>query len=852
MTASLWSASDPTDAVVNPADRGWTMVAMPSDAFAARLEHLPDAELVALFRARPDLLIRPLPRGFDQLAHRLDSPQSLSRALAELDRDCLRVGMAAALLTVPPTPAHIAAFLGAPVDAVERVAADLVARGLGWLEPADGPDGTAGDRVVRLTGTLHAHWNAAFAGLRPAATLARNVVVADLRATVNALGADPADLRKPELVALLTERLSEPARVAAIIAELPRPAREFLRDLRDLASGQFIRPFFGGPAERRAEAAARQALVRSGLLLLVNNRAELPREVATAAWISEDGLGLSGPPDAPRPSAAPAVVASAAQAGAAEALRAVTALVDEAAAVPLAALKNGGIGVRERQRLTKRLSLPLDDLPLWIDLAATAGLLTRTDGGYGPGPRFAPWRDEPARRQWAALALAWYQLGHAPSARDSEPDEDRETPPPLPIDSEAGIIRRALLRAATGGRSARLAGTYIDWYAPLHGYAPAARDAIVAATIREAELLGVVAVDVLTGLGEALLAEAANVADLAVVSLEMALGVSATTLAEEIAAAAERLGDRCEPLLPTAPTSLILQSDLTALVSGQPTAAMSRLLRAAAVPESRGAAAVWRFTSVSVRTAMDAGWSADDLLADLRAAAHRPLPQALEYLIADVARRHGHVRVRGLRSAVLGDEPTLTEVLHTRILAKLHLARLAPTVLSSPEEPPTVLAELRRAGFYPMPEDATGTIILPAKDNTLGPPAAGATGKASRGQKTGGDAAAAVPSRRVTPAALIAHLRTAELAGIPELSPRASDLSRLNDRLAEAELTLLAEAIDSHTDIVITYRDKNGSRTIRRVQPGTMYGRWLVAYCHLRNDDREFTIANIETVAPAH
>ncbi|MCL9795191.1 hypothetical protein MXD58_012940, partial [Frankia sp. AgKG'84/4] len=120
---------------------------MPSDAFAARLEHLPDAELVALFRARPDLLIRPLPRGFDQLAHRLDSPQSLSRALAELDRDCLRVGMAAALLTVPPTPAHIAAFLGAPVDAVERVAADLVARGLGWLEPADGPDGTAGDRV---------------------------------------------------------------------------------------------------------------------------------------------------------------------------------------------------------------------------------------------------------------------------------------------------------------------------------------------------------------------------------------------------------------------------------------------------------------------------------------------------------------------------------------------------------------------------------------------------------------------------------------------------------------------------------------------------------------------------------
>jgi hypothetical protein len=30
-----------------------------------------------------------------------------------------------------------------------------------------------------------------------------------------------------------------------------------------------------------------------------------------------------------------------------------------------------------------------------------------------------------------------------------------------------------------------------------------------------------------------------------------------------------------------------------------------------------------------------------------------------------------------------------------------------------------------------------------------------------------------------------------------------------------------------------------------------VYGRWLDSFCHLRGADREFTIANIESVAPA-
>jgi hypothetical protein len=62
----------------------------------------------------------------------------------------------------------------------------------------------------------------------------------------------------------------------------------------------------------------------------------------------------------------------------------------------------------------------------------------------------------------------------------------------------------------------------------------------------------------------------------------------------------------------------------------------------------------------------------------------RALPQPLDYLISDVARRHGSVRVRDVRSCVTGSEAEITEILHTRSLRRLQLSRLAPTVLASP------------------------------------------------------------------------------------------------------------------------------------------------------------------------
>src|SRR6185312_7601389 len=212
-------------------------------------------------------------------------------------------------------------------------------------------------------------------------------------------------------------------------------------------------------------------------------------------------------------------------------------------------------------------------------------------------------------------------------------------------------------------------------------------------------------------------------------------------------------------LLPRVRGLLVLQSDLTAVASGQVGAGAARLLAAAAEPESRGTAATWRFTPGSVRAALDAGWTVDELRTELVAISDRPLPQPLEYLLTDVARRHGAVRVRGARCCVTGSEAEVAEILATRTLRTLHLSRLAPTVLASPFELDEVVARLRAAGFAPMPEDAQGTVIVPDRS-------ASAEETVARGPR---------PRLRVDAAELAERLRS----GVGEVEPVSASYAEL-------------------------------------------------------------------------
>lgn len=741
-------------------------------SFAGYLSALDKDALVRLLDVRPDVRREPVPSGFRQLAQRLSGVESIVPALHTLCRDTLIAGEAVALLGEAATAPAVAALLGADEKSVRDELAVLCAIGLAW---ADG-------EVLHQPEVLRDQWMTEVGGGRPAVKLAGAALADELRACLSALGVDVAGLRKVELVARLGEVMADSRLLGDVIRGLPAAARVRLEELR---LGDFGGMFgFGAP---RGRVDPTELLVRAGLVLRSNRRPEVPREVAVAAWLVDHNLGLTGRPAV---AAAAGLPATAAVAAAREAVRAVSTLLDEAARKPVAALKKGGVGTRERGRLAKLLGLPDDVLVLSIDIAFAAGLLGEVEGGYAPTGAYGTWREAAPGAQWAALAVAWHGIEHAPLMR--EIDGDRELPPPLPLMSMAGEMRRAMLREARAGLSVRGVGAEIDWFCPLHGYEPGARDEKTAATVREAELLGVVAGDRVSGLGDAVLA---------------AIGTGGDVVADA--------AEGCASLLPEAGCTVILQSDLTAVVTGQPTAAVARLLAAAALNEARGDAAVWRFTPAGVRAALDAGWTAAELLAELADVADRAVPQPLEYLVNDAARRHGQVRVRETRSCVVADEALATEILNTRELTKLRLSRVAPTVLTSPYQLDHVLERLRAAGLSPVGEKADGTTVVERREE-------------HRAEETGIVAARAVVDAPELAARLLADPdgdRDAPRSGTVDL------IARLNPHLDDAELVLLSHAIDNQDDVLISYKDKNGGHTVRQVRPYGIRGRWLESFC---------------------
>ncbi len=783
-------------------------------SFAEYLSGVGERPLTAMLRARPDVLVQPVPRSFDQLAQRLGGAESLAAALRTANRDTVGASQAIVALGASATILSLVRLLDASEQAVRDGVAQLYETGLAWDSSG----------ILCLSPRLEAHWLAEIGGGRPVAKIAGSVLAENLRAAVGAFGPVPDGLRKTDLTARLSAIMADPPLLAKVIAELPRPARdrlgEYRRGYSDYYSG-YGRSRPRGPGHRDPT----ELLIAAGLLLPVNYGLELPREVAVAAWLGERGLTLTGQPQISRTGADELAARRAATAAAQEALRAVTTLLDEACATPITALKKGGVGPRERVRLAKRLSMPQDVLLLWIDLTYAAGLLGRAEAGYAPTQSYAEWRGADPGWRWAVLVDAWYSLEHAPTSRGIE--GDKELPPPLPLGSAAGLLRRALLDAAGSGRSVCAVGEVIDWFFPLHGYDPGQRVEKVAAAVREAELLGVIATDVLSELGEHLLAVMGST------------GTDAPQSAPKDAVA--ELARRCTVLLPETSCSVILQSDLTAVVSGQPSAAVARLLNGAAVAESHGSAGTWRFSPASVRSALDTGWTAQDLIAELAAMSARPVPQPLEYLITDAARRHGQLRVRGMRSCVVADETLITEVLHTRSLGKLHFSQLAPTVLASPSSLDDVLKRLREVGLSPMAEDAQGTVILEARHDHQAP--------------THERAVITAPRSALSATELVQRLMADPLGkavGVSADSDTFEVLSQLNCHLDDAELELLCDAVDHQNDVLIVYRDKNGSCSTRAIRPQQLYGRWLDSWCHLRNAQRDFAVANIESVGPAH
>jgi Helicase conserved C-terminal domain len=349
-------------------------------------------------------------------------------------------------------------------------------------------------------------------------------------------------------------------------------------------------------------------------------------------------------------------------------------------------LRNGGLASRDVAALARRLDTDTAHATFLVETASAAGLLAPAPAGLLPTTAYDRWLADPAAGRWRLLADAWWS---APRLFARSAAAGTHALGPEAESSAAVDLRGSVL----GGAAAAGPGTVIDatalaadlaWQLPRLVSGPADAAAVTASTWREATWLGLVALD-------------------AVSSFASLVG---------------RPGDPWPPelleLFPAPVETIMIQADLTAVAAGPLSHAVAAELRLLADQESRGAGGVFRFSAGSLRRAYDRGWSAADVHSWLAGHSATGVPQPLVYLVDDVGRSHGSIRVGPAASVVRVDHPAEAAALlnHPRA-GELGLRQVAPTVLVAAVEEPELVALLRDVGHAPIVEDAAGRALRP-------------------------------------------------------------------------------------------------------------------------------------------
>lgn len=772
-----------------------------------------DDELAALLRARPDLLV-PVPADVSQLASRATTRASAVRALDRLDRFTLQLVDALLIAPAPVSRAALRGALGAKAAAVDAALTTLRAQALVW-----GPDDD-----LRLPRIVHEIVGPHPAGLGPPARQALLALPPSrLASIVTGLGLAPATDHAGNADAAAGV-LTDPAGLTALLGELTDDARSALAALTP------------GPPTGRIDDALRDVrretartpidlLLATGLLVPVDaTTVVLPREVALHLRGGRVHSDVQAAPPTPSiTERTPDVVDRTAGAGAFDLTRKVELLLDTWAGEPPPVLRTGGLGVRDLRRLPELLDTDEAGAALIAEVAYAAGLVAvgeDLDEVWLPTPEFDAWRREDPARRWAVLVQAWLGTSRVAGLAGTRDEKDRPIPP-LGRDLErpaAPEVRRLALEELAGlpaGWAPDLVGVLaaLQWRRPRR--AGRFRDDLVRWTLREAEQLG------LTGMGA-----------LASFARPLLEGRGADRV---VAAAA----DAVRASLPQPLDHVLLQADLTAIAPGPLRADLERELSLLSDVESRGGASVHRFTAGSLRRALDAGRTAADVHAFLATISRTPVPQPLTYLVDDVARTHGQLRV-GAASAFVrcDDEAVLAAIVADPRSSSLGLRRLAPTVLASSIPANTLVERLRQLGFTPVPEGADGSIVI---------------GRAEPRRATTRFGARPSPAELTTPEeTLLGAAVRALRAGDRSRAERPADggRGRLGRTTAATTLADLREALETGTTVWIGYVDQHGATTERLVDPARIEGGWLSAFDHRSGEVRSFAVHRISGVAP--
>lgn len=805
--------------------------------FTEWLRSRSDAQLRALVTARPEL-ITPVPADIESLATRAAGPSALSRALDRLDRFTL--GVLETLLIRPDllTPAAAEPFPGfdpAWTSAVEAALDRLRELALIY-DPAECAPNTEASGFETGRGLLpapgvHEALNAP-AGLGPpAAEVFRHHPPEQIEAVL--AGIDPGQSSRQHAespLERLAALLADPATVARLVDEVSPQARAALDELVwGPASGRL-------PNARREVTAAtahtpvEQLLARGLLGATGEDVVTLPREVALCLRGGRVHRDLSPcPPEPTGPVHDPALADRTAAGQAFTFTSAVEELCEWWGSRPPAVLRTGGLAVRDLKRTARFLDVPDRVAGLVVEVAHAAHLIAAGDGEWLPTAAYDRWRVCATEDRWAALASAWAGMERVPGLIGERDERDRPLNALHPGLRRVGAARvRAQVLAVLSAAAPGVAPTGRSVLARLAWERPRrpANHRLVEFTLREAEHLGVTGLGVLSAHGAAIGRHAAGDAGPA--------GSSGPEEPGGAAAAAELLA----PLLPRPVDHVVLQADLTAMAPGPLVTDLRHQLTLMADVESKGGATVYRFGETSIRRALDAGRSADELIAVLERHSATPVPQPLRYLVTDVARRHGRIRVGTASAYVRCDDPgVLDEVLADRRSGPLRLRRLAPTVLASQTSRAVLVDSLRAMGYAPVAESADGDLLVTRAEARR----TEATPVTHARTVTGPDAdmvAAAVRAVRAGDEARLAHRPTARA---PD-----GDLPRTP---SSTTIEALREAIRQGTRVWIGYLDSRGHPTSRILEPARMEGGYLTAYDETRATVHRFALHRITGIA---
>ena len=482
---------------------------------------------------------------------------------------------------------------------------------------------------------------------------------------------------------------------------------------------------------------------------------------------------------------------------------------------PADALRAGGLGVRDLKIISNHLGVDESCTAFITELAYLSSLISfDADDRIMPSNKFDIWLMQSPSDRWQALASQWLitsrvsgLVGRAESKNVAAlgPELDRVNA------ARVRALTLSILKENPGiAPDSSSFSEVLSWRAPVRRNS-SLQDELASWTLREAEWLGITGQGAISKYGVELLTGE----DLEVINSD----------------------------LPKTVDHILIQSDNTAIAPGPLEHEISQQLAIMAEIESRGGATVYRFSEATIRRALDHGKTGEEIKTFLSKTSKTPMPQPLEYLIADVAKKHGKLRV-GNTSAFIRCEDTalISQIMNDKRLEILALRRIAPEVVICDHDATDTMRILREAGYLPAGESSTGIMLTGARSNrAISKP---------RPPRVIGEIE--TPSEENLNAAIRA-IRTGEKSTHKQVHLRQvanEALGALPRTTANETMDLLNTYIVEEKSLSIGYADNNGGVTHRIIDPIRVSAGALIAKDHATGEVQSFRIPRITGVAP--